>query len=120
MRRPFASIAPNGLFRSRASRSGALSRLSHSRIQQLLILLLLLTVATVVFIGHNSGHAWPSLQAIHVPHGTLMPHHAAPAASSTVKQPQTLRKFTGNLEFPIWWHAPFIAQSGNVCLDFDY
>jgi hypothetical protein len=83
-------------------------------LQQLLVLLLLSSVAMVLWIGH--GHNWPGMQAIHVTHGSLMPHHTAAAAHIAVHKPQTLQKFMGNLDFPLWWHAPFIAQSGTVQL----
>lgn len=117
MRRPLAAIAQNGIFRSNRSSvsSGAGRKLPHSRLQQLLLLLLLLSVVMVLYMGH--GHSWPGMQALHVPHGSLMPHHTA-AANNAVRKPQTLQKFTGNLAFPLWWHAPFIAQSGMIHFTF--
>lgn len=109
MRRQFtaAVLAPNGLFRSnsRASASGGGRRSStQQRLFIVLLLLLLLSIGMVLWI--SSGHQFPS-HALHIPHGTLMPHHTAAA------KPHVLaKKFMGNLDFPLWWHAPFIAQSG--------
>lgn len=103
---------------------GSGGRLSHTRLQQLLVVLLLLSVTAVAWMVH--AHHWaPNLPAIHVPHATFHHHQTAAAGGAAakaakagkatkaaVRQPQTLKTFRGNLEFPLWWHAPFIAQSG--------
>jgi hypothetical protein len=85
----------------------------------------LLGVATF---GTRHGHAWPSLVLPSVAHHNLLPHHTAAHIGSSraqrgsqgrqQQQQQQLRQQhihmrpRGALEFPLWWHAPFIAQSG--------
>jgi hypothetical protein len=118
MRRKWSALTDNAIFsRSRQSVSSG-RRLTTARLQQLLVVLLLLTVGMVLWMGNN--HAWPGIHSVHIPHPGFTTHVGASAASSSsaggaaVRQPQTLQKFSGNLEFPLWWHAPFIAQSGRL------
>lgn len=119
MRRKWSALTDNTIFaRSRQSVSSG-RRLTTARLQQLLVVLLLLTVGMVLWMGNN--HNWPGIHSVHIPHPGFTTHVGASAASSStgsagggaaVRQPQKLQKFSGNLEFPLWWHAPFIAQSG--------
>jgi hypothetical protein len=119
-------------------------------LQQLLLVLLLLTAGMVLWMGNN--HNWPDLHSLLTAHPGFTPqisatttssssssntssnsssagahahaHALALAGTSTVTQtalqPQTLRKFGEQLEFPLWWHAPFISQSGGLLTAADF
>lgn len=133
-----APTIDNDIF-SRSCQSGILGhRLSNARLQQMLLVLLLLTGGMVLWMGNN--RVWPDLHLLLVTHPGFTPHIGALAASSSTSnssssageharaanlsspatvtqpalQPQTLQALGESLEFPIWWHAPFISQSGGL------
>jgi hypothetical protein len=117
----------------RSRRSGTLGhQLSNARLQQTLLVRLLVTAGTVLWIGNR--HVWPGLNFLITTNPGFTPQLGASAASSsrnnsssagahshaaitptTVSQAalelQKLPKPDQRLEFPIWWHAPFISQS---------
>lgn len=72
---------------------------------------------TIVNVATGHGHNWPSVRGLHVPHG-IQPRAAAAGGATAVRQQPVSHKkavrFTGVLEYPLWWHAPFIAQSGGA------
>lgn len=135
MRRKWSAPTYGKLSRSRPSGS-LVHRFSNAHLQQMLLVLLLLTAGMLLWMGSN--HYWPDLHSLLEIHPGFTPELGTSASSSNssstsagakpgararaasddaavppaVRQPPTLQTFGESLEFPLWWHAPFISQSG--------
>jgi hypothetical protein len=72
-------------------------------LQMLIMAAALFSALALVWLAHGMKATQHTIQ---------LPYNAAAGGAGFPGQQRTVPR---SLEFPLWWHAPFVAQSGELC-----